>query len=218
MIKNLLKWFGPSAAETIKSEPSIKGHMTIQLLDHRGKVVQQSEGYNIWTLTGREYLSELIALQSFSAIEANRGLYRNDRVAYIAMGTGVQPEVAGVSQLVYPVGYDSGVQSGTYLAILNPAEFPATSTSTTRTSVRFSRTFTSGEYSVITTQNPTGTITLTESGLFTDGDPTNNFAVGTLSTAFADSEGFSPVAYKTFEPITKTPDFTMNIVWEVRFV
>jgi len=192
--------------------------MTIQLRSLDGKLQKQTEGFNIWTLTGREYLSELVGLQTFSAIEANRSLYRNDRIAYLGMGTGTAPEVASVSKLTYPVGYDTGAQTGNFLAVLDPAEFPAASSGTTKTSVRFSRTFTSGEYSVITANNPTGTITLTEGGLFTDGDPTNNFQVGTVSTAFGDSYNFAPVAYKTFEPITKTPDFTMTVIWEVRFV
>ena len=208
MIKQLLNWFGPSAADTIKSAPAVK----------EGKLCKQTDGYNIWTLTGREYLSELIGLHTFNSIEASRVLHRNDRIAYIGMGTGSQPEVAAVSSLVYPVGYDTGVQSGNFLAVLDPADFPATSSGTTKTSVRFSREFTSADYSVITATNPTGNITLTEGGLFTDGDPTNNFQVGTLSASFADSEGFAPVAYKTFEPITKTPDFTMKVIWEVRFV
>ena len=214
IIKKLLNWFGPSAKDTIMSAPAVKGHVTIQLFNKEGKLHHQVDGYKIWTLTGREYLSELIGLQTFSAIEEDRVLYRNDRVAYIGMGTGSQPEVAAVSSLVYPIGFDTGNQGGTFFATLDPATYPATSSSTTKTSVRFARTFTSGEYSV----GSNNSITLTEAGLFTDGDPTNNFAVGTLSTAFADSEGFSPVAYKTFEPITKTPDFTMKVVWEVRFV
>lgn len=218
MIKQILSWFGPSAADTLKSQPAIKGHMTVQLFNKKGKLCKQTEGFNIWTLTGREYLSELIGLQTFSTVEANRVLHRNDRIAYIGLGTGSQPEVAAVSSLVYPVGYDTGVQSGSFLAVLDPADFPATSSATTKTSVRFSRTFTSGEYSVATSSDPSGSITLTEAGLFTDGDPTNNFQVGTISTALADSAGFAPVAYKTFEPITKTIDFTMKVIWEVRFV
>lgn len=217
MIRNLLNWFGPSAVDTLKSDPAVKGHMTVQLFNKNGKLNYQTDGYNIWTLTGREYLSELIGLQTYSTVSQNRVLHRNDRIAYIGMGTGSQPEVASVSGLVYPVGYDSGVQSGNFLAVLDPADFPATGSST-RTSVRFSRTFTSGEYSIQTLTNPSGAITLTEAGLFTDGDPTNNFEVGTISTSLADSAGFAPVAYKTFEPITKTPDFTMRVIWEVRFV
>lgn len=218
MLKNVLNWFGPSCVDVLKTSPEIKGHLTVQLLDARGKVRHQSEGFNIWTLTGREYLSELIAMQGFSAVEADRTLVRNDRIAYIGMGTGSQPEVATVNKLVYPVGYDTGTQNGSFLAVLDNAEFPASSTSTTRSSVRFSKTFTATDYSVPTLTNPTGSIVLTEGGLFTDGDPSNNFQVGTISTALADSAGFAPVAYKTFDPITKTSDFTMKVIWEVRFV
>ena len=219
MIKQLLNWFGPKSYDTIKSCPEIKGHVTVQLFNKEGKLKRQTEGFNIWTLTGREYLSELIALKAFNVVEADRGLFRNDRIAYIGMGTGSQIEAPSVSSLVYPVGYDSGTQSGTYLAVLDtPATFPATTTSTANTSVRFSRTFTSSEYSVITNTNPTGAVTLTEAGLFTDGDPTNNFVVGTVQTGLAAAYAFAPVAYKTFEPITKTPDFTMKVIWEVRFI
>lgn len=215
MIRKLLNWFGPSAVDTIKSCPSIQGHVTIQMLNQRGKVVKQSEGYNIWTLTGREYLSELIALQTFNTVEADRVLFRNDRVAYIGMGTGSQPEVAEVNSLVSPVSLDTATSgSGTYLAVLDdPATFPATSSSTTKTAVQFIKTFGSTDYSINSSTN----IVLTEAGLFTDGDPENNFAVGRI-TQLPGAYSHAPVAYKTFEPITKTSDFTMKVVWEVRFI
>lgn len=214
MIRKLLNWFGPSAVDTIKSCPSIQGHVTIQMLNQRGKVVKQSEGYNIWTLTGREYLSELIALQTFNTVEADRVLFRNDRVAYIGMGTGSQPEVAEVNSLVSPVSYDTG-SYGTYLAVLDsPATFPATSSSTTKTAVQFIKTFNSTDYSIDASTN----IVLTEAGLFTDGDPGNDFAVLNRPIQLASAYSHAPVAYKTFEPITKTIDFTMKVVWEVRFI
>jgi len=216
MIKNLLNWFGPKSADTIKSCPTIQGHVTIQLLDHRGKVKTQTEGHNIWTLTGREYLSELIALRAFSTAEAGRGLFRNDRVAYIGMGVGSQPEVSSVSSLVAPVSYDTGSQgTGTFLAVLDtPSVFPASSSSSAITAVQFSKTFDANHYSV----GNNSAIVLTEAGLYTDGDPSTNFAVGGVSPDWIDSSFFAPVAYKAFEPITKTPDFTMKVVWEVRFL
>ena len=216
MIKNLLNWFGPKSVDTIKSCPAIQGHVTIQLLDSRGRVCKQTEGKNIWTLTGREYLSELIALNSYSAIETDRGLFRNDRIAFLGLGIGSQPEVSTVSSLVNPISYDTGAaQSGTFLSVLDtPAIFPSSSSSSTITAVQFSKTFGSSDYSV----GAGSAIVLTEAGLFTDGDPNNDFQVGTVSANWVDSAGFAPVAYKTFEPITKTPDFTMKVVWEVRFL
>ena len=55
IIKKLLNWFGPSAKDTIMSAPAVKGHVTIQLFNKEGKLHHQVDGYNIWTLTGREY-------------------------------------------------------------------------------------------------------------------------------------------------------------------
>lgn len=214
MIKNLLKWFGPASADTIKSCPSIQGHLTVDLINRRGKVVRRSSGSNIWTLTGREYLSELIALETFSLNANTRTKFRDDRIAYIGLGTGSQPEVAEVASLVNPVSYDDGTaNSGTYLALLDmPAIFPATSAATTKTAVQFIKEFGELDYS------PVNSIVLTEAGLFTDGNPNNNWEIGTLDRSLAQSYTISPVAYKAFEPITKTSDYTMKIVWEVRFI
>ena len=203
MIKSLLNWFGKGAEDAIKSCPAIQGHVTIQMLDQRGKLKYMSEGYNIWTLTGREYLSELVALQQFTT---PRTTFRDDRIAYIGMGLGAQPEVAEVESLVESISYD-----GTnFLApLVFPATFPSSSSSTTKTAVQFIRTFQANE---LNNAKP-----ITEAGLFTDGDPDQDFALG-APTSLAAAKHRAPVAYKTFEPISKTSDFTMKIIWEVRFV
>lgn len=204
MIKSLLNWFGKGAEDTIKSCPSIQGHVTIQLIDERHRVKKHVEGCNIWTLTGREYLSEIIALKVSSPREG----FREDRVAYIGMGVGSTLEIAEVSRLVDPIVYDGG---SNFLAPLQtPATHPATASSTTKTSVQFIRQFSSNELNSV---NP-----ITEAGLFTDGDPSNNFIVGSAPVTLSGAGTRAPVAYKTFEPISKTSDFTMRIVWEVRFI
>ena len=203
--------------DAMKDCPSIQGHVTLRL-EERGKLVKQVEGYNIWTLTGREFLSELIGLKAFHAtVPGNRQFFREDRVAYIGVGTGTQTEVAEVSSLVSPVAANTGATSstvGTFLMPLDaPATLPATSLSTTNTSVQFIKTFGLTEISFGTTP-----VAVTEAGLFTDGDPTNNFAVPIPSTAWADASTIAPVAYKTFEPITKTQNYTLKVVWEVKFI
>jgi hypothetical protein len=58
-------------------------------------------------------------------------------------------------------------------------------------------------------------VILTEAGLFTDGDPDNNNAVP-APTDFATTATRAPVAYKTFEPVTKPEGFTLEAVWEIR--
>ena len=191
----------------IKTTPSVEGIVTIQLIDSEGNIETEVQGSNIWTITGREFLSELMSLSTFSTIESNRGLVRNDRVAYIGVGIGAQLEVAEVSSLVNPISYDTGDSSGVYLAVLDtPCTYPSS------TAVQFTRTFGATELSA------SGPVVITEVGLFTDGDPLNNFVVGTLDTSFSNAFSFAPVAYKTFEPITKTSQYTMKVVWEVRFV
>jgi len=199
----LLQWLPTKVVEDHKSAPAIKGFFQAETRE-RGKLVAHVEGENIWTLTGREYLTELIPLLAHSP----RAVYRADRVAYIGLGVGSQPEIANITSLVSPVSYSPGE----FLApVATPATFPATATASTKTSVRFIREFGTAEISV------GSDVVLTEAGLFTDGDPDNNWALG-APTGFAASSDRAPVAYKSFDPITKTTDFTLRVIWEVRFI
>lgn len=189
----------------LKHNPEIQGHLTVETRE-RGKLVQRQEGFNIWTLTGREFLAELMAIESRNP---TRETFREDRVAYIGMGTGAQPEVSNILSLVEPVPYSSGE----FLAPLAaPATFPVTGVDAARTAVRFVRDFTRGEISL------GFDVVLTEAGLFTDGDPDNNNDIVSTPTDFTSASDRAPVAYKAFEPITKTLDFTLRVVWEVRIL
>ncbi len=187
-----------------KHNPRIEGHFQLEARE-RGKLCHRLEGFNIWTLTGREFLAELIALQATSP----RTLFRNDRVAYIGMGSGAQAEVSNITSLVAPVPY----KSGEFLAaVAAPATFPTSGTSTTNTAVRFIREFSTGEISL------GYNVVLTEAGLFTDGDPDNDWDTASTPTDFSTASGRAPVAYKAFEPVTKTTQFTLRVIWDVRFV
>jgi hypothetical protein len=188
----------------IKHNPLIEGRVLLETRE-RGKLISRRKGSNIWTLSGREYLAELIALSARSP----RTLFRNDRVAYIGMGSGAQAEVSNITSLVDPVVY----KTGEYLAALaTPATFPSSGTTTSSTSTRFIREFSTGELSL------GYNVVLTEAGLFTDGDPDNDWDTSSTPTDFSTAAGRAPVAYKTFEPITKTTQFTLKVVWDVRIV
>lgn len=190
--------------DLVKHGAEIRGHLHYELRDG-GRLRQEFDGFNIWTLTGREYLAELIALRAWSP----RTLFRDDRVAYIGVGSGSQSEVSEISSLVDPVAY----RTGQYLAALDaPAEFPTSGTSTSNTSVRFVREFSQGEISL------GYNVVLTEAGLFTDGDPDNDWDTDSTPTDFATAASRAPVAYKTFEPVTKTTQFTLKVIWDVRFI
>jgi hypothetical protein len=184
----------------------VEGRVRIETREG-GKRRQVSEGKNIWTLTGREYLAELIARSARSGTSTT---FRDDRVSYIGLGIGSQAEVANIESLVDPVPY---VSTQFLAPTQTPALFPASGTGTPITSVQFVREFGTDEISY-----DGSAVVLSEAGLFTDGNPDEDWSVEALDTTFAGASGRAPVAYKTFEPITKTTSFTMRVIWEIRFV
>jgi hypothetical protein len=169
----------------------------------RGKIVPGTRrfGHNIWTLTGREHLAQL---QSYSSYGPPVVAARADRIRYMGFGTGSFAEVSSVTRLDTPIAY-LGTE---YLAQVSLPTYPL---SPTRTTVRYSRTFSETELSII------GTVVLTEAGLFTDGDPAQNFDPGTRDTSYANRLLQSPNSYKVFEPLSKTQNFVLEVSWEVRF-
>lgn len=186
-----------------KSAVTISGALTLRVKDPRGRVVQERKGLNIWTLTGREFLAELMAL---SLLNPARTGVRDDRVLYIGLGSGTTPEVPEISALVDPVEF----RVGEFLAQCQvPAVFPADTDGSPRTSVQFVREFAGNEVSL------GASVVITEAGLYTDGDPQNNNAVP-CPTDYASAALRAPVAYKTFEPVTKIQGYALEVVWEVR--
>lgn len=186
------------------SDPAIGGYLTIQMREG-GKVVPGSrrEGHNIWTLTGREYIVEAIALAS---VTPTRTRFREDAVRYFGFGEGVQPEVAEVSRLLQPVEY----RVGEFLAPAQvPAIFPSSASGTAKTSVRLYREYAENELSLGVN------VTLTEFGCFTDGDPTNSNAVG-RTTSYAVASTQAPVGYKAFDPFVKTMGRAIEVAYEIR--
>lgn len=199
------------AAEYVDSKPpvEIEGFFFAQTRE-RGKLVQEVSGQNIWTLTGREYLARLMSYAAYGIGALADQPARNDRIRYIGMGVGTQPEVATVTKLNVPTPYDT---TGTvFLAEIAIPTYPFQTSSTAfGTSVRYFREFVEGELSV------TGPILLSEAGLFTDGSPGASFAPKTRSTAFSTAAGQAPAAYKSFEPLRKTQNFVLQVAWEIRF-
>lgn len=202
----LFRLFSPSVwRSVIHHDPMVEGRVRIETREG-GKRRQVVEGKNIWTLTGREYLAELIALSARSP----RTTFRDDRVSYLGMGVGSQAEVANIESLVDPVPY---ISTQFLAPTQTPALFPASGTGTPITSVQFVREFGTDEISY-----DGSAVVLSEAGLFTDGSPDEDWSVEALDTTVLGASGRAPVAYKTFEPITKTTSFTMRVIWEIRFV
>lgn len=170
----------------------------------RGKIVPGTRrlGHNVWTLTGREHLSQLMSYSSYGPPVVGA---RQDRIRYIGFGTGSQPEVSSVNNLVNPIPFDAG---NNFMAQVSLPTYPL---APSRTSVRYSRTFSELELSVVST------VTLTEAGLFTDGDPGTSFDPETRDVSLTNALLQAPNAYKIFEPLSKSQNFVLEVSWEVRF-
>lgn len=195
-----------------KSVIEVKGWVNL-VCRERGKIVRgtKRDGFNIWTNTGREFLAMIMAIKDNTG--GNLSYYRSDRMAYIGVGTGSQMEVPSVNGLVTPIEY----VGGTYLAPLDIPDFPLYPT---RTTVRFHRVFLENQI----TLNVNSRVSISEMGLFTNGDPTSNppfkcpvDGAFDRSTAIADASLQAPNAYKTFEPIGKTDAMQLEVSWEIRF-
>jgi hypothetical protein len=182
---------------------SVKGWVTA-VMRERGKIVPGSlrTGHNIWTNTGKEFLALLMSLETLPTTP-----FRNDRIAYIGVGTGSQLEDVSVLSLAEPAAYTSGL----FLAALDvPPTFPL---NPTRTTVKYHRTFAENEI----TLSPGSTVDISEIGLFTNGDPASSYAPGTRDLTLAEASSQAPNAYKTFEPVGKTDALQLDLSWEIRF-
>lgn len=181
------------------------------LCRERGKIVPgtRREGKNIITLTGREFYARVSSYSSYSPLTKAR----TDGIRFIGFGTGTTPEVTTVTRLVTPVAY-TNASGGLFLADLAIPTYPLQTSGSFGTAVRYTREFEETELSV------TGTINLTEAGLFTDGSPTSSpvpFTPGTRNLTLAQAGSQAPNAYKSFEVLKKTQNFVLQVDWEIRF-
>ena len=187
----------------------------------RGKIVQRRDGHNIWLNLGREYLASLIAYASFSPDTPER----NDRIKYMGLGVGGTRQLAlstansapivtaypgsnaqtdtdaTVTMLERPVRISGA--SSTYPGNIGDiwlGQVTAPAVHSTATEVTFSRLFAPTDVSY----SPFLTVPLSEVGLFT----------GAASPGLYNN---TAVAYDTFDTLSKTDAFSLEIQWTVRF-
>lgn len=174
----------------------------------RGKLVPGSkrEGHNVFTVTGRNLFSKLIAWQTIAGTDIP---FTHRRVRWAGVGDGSQLEVTTIATLNSPILATLSY----YLAELEAVEFP------TATSVRFIKVF--GPTEVTFGSAP---VPVTEAGLFADVNPWDmggyedtQAGGGFTTTLRPDIPSNTPIAYKTFEALNKTSDFSLEIQWDFRF-
>lgn len=205
--------------ETVEVRNNLK--MTVR---ERGKLVTVRDGHNIWVDLGREYLASLIALASYGPDTPER----DDRVKYIGFGIGgtrqIAPGVANSAPMsvAYP-GTNAQTDLDPLVTTLErPVRVSGSTTSpsdpyspsdvwlgavqappihSTPTEVTFRRLFLQTEisYSSFTS------VPLSEVGLFTAAASPTGQPHNTL------------VAYDTFDTLSKTGAFEIEVEWTVRF-
>lgn len=183
-----------------------------------GKVVEKRSGHNIFLNYGREWLSELTSL------DAGAASFRDDRIRYMAFG------IAGTRQLVSVStiqslhsgwsGYTTPAQDDTdptvtgleypveiaasdyYDDVSQPATFPQAGIARYTCVVG---------YTEISYPGGPTSVPLSEIGLFTSAVPSQS----TAPTA-APPERYM-VAYNTFDTLSKTSAYVLQVDWELRY-
>lgn len=188
----------------------VEGFMSM-VCRERGKVVPgtRREGKNIITLAGKEFHARVGSYSSYSPLTKAR----QDGIRYVGFGIGVNPEVTSVSTLVSPIAFDSS-SGGIFLAELAIPTYPLQTVGSFGTIARYTREFSELELST------SGTVILTEAGLYTDGSPTSSptpFAPGTRDRSIALATSQVPNTYRVFDPLPKTQKFVLQMAWELRF-
>jgi hypothetical protein len=193
----------------------------VMTMRERGKVFARRESHNIWLNLGREYLASLIAYTSFGPPVPER----NDRIQYMGLGIGGTRQLAlstanspplstsypgsnlntdtdpTITMLERPVrisGSSSpypGLGGDVWLA-----QVQAPATHSTATQVTFNVLFQDTDVSY----SPFLTVPLSEIMLFT----------ASASPGVYNNIG---VAYDTFDTISKTNAFDLEVAWTVRF-
>ncbi len=191
------------------------------VMRERGKIVGRRDGHNIWLNLGREYLASLIAYATFSPLTPER----NDRIRYMGFGIGgtrqVAPGVANVAPISPPyTGTNNQTDTDpTITRLERPVRLSGSGTNypglagdvwvgqvqapavhVTATEVTFTRLFTSEEISYGSFLS----VPISEVGLFTNAANPNYY----LNTI---------VAYDTFDTLSKTSAFELEVSWTIRF-
>ena len=164
-----------------------------------GVEVDSRAGHNVWTNTGREY-SALLKSYKRDGVTP----FRSDRIVYVGLGSGTQPETQDVRSVVMPVAFSP---QGVWLKKIEHTRtvFPEAGS---RLTVRYTARFTMNDF-------PGQETFISECGLFTDGHFAT-FNANERETDITQSSFQAPVAYHTFAPIPKTPDIEIELIWELR--
>ena len=216
----------------------IESNVILTARSKSGRVVARRDSHNIFLDYGRDWISHLIGLDAAGAY------FREDRIKYMAFGIGGTSQRIAAADIRNPAIYNypgypndwvGGVGSGdpsqtdvdpSVTALEWPVEVTNPGTAIYFDLISQPNTF-PGTVGVIRFTSVLGlneisfgahpTVPLSEIGLFTAGDPT---ALDTTQPPVIagglPAEKFM-VAYNTFDTLSKTTLFYLEVDWELRF-
>lgn len=212
------------AAHASQDRIEVKSNLSI-IARERGKIKARRDGHNIFLDTGREWLAKLCAYLAYAPALAPE---EDRRIRYMGFGIGgVRQSMLGVAnaaplvtaypgtnaytdedptltRLERPVRISGGTSAYPYDgADVWLAQVQAPAGHTTPRQVTYSRLITKPEISYSTFL----TVPLSEIGLFYH-DP---------SLGYVNTYNNPPVAYDTFDPLSKTLAVTVEVNWTLRF-
>lgn len=205
----------------LKDGIQVKSNLILTVRE-RGKRVQIVKGHNIWLNLGREYLASLICYSSFTPLTPER----DDRIQYMGLGIGgtqqlslttansapITPPYAGTNSqtdtdptvigLERPVRISGASDSYPYPDPSNIwlGQVQAPVVHTTATQSVFRRLFSTSDVSYA----PFLSVPLSEIALFT-------------AAASPGVYNNNAIAYDTFDTISKTSAFSLEVDWTIRF-
>lgn len=194
----------------------------------RGKIVTRREGHNIWLNTGRQFLAELLSYNSYGPDVTQI----DDRPQFIGFGIGGARQnavsVANTAPCItnYPGTNQNLDIDPRYTSLERPARISFSTGPVLPTGTYPNLTYDAGDVwlkqltvashptpfsiqwgcSFVTTDFSNGpflVVPLSEIGLF-------------LSSASTNVYNNSPVAYDTFDTISKTANYSFDVSWTVR--
>lgn len=154
------------------------------------------KGHNIFTRFGAEWLAQLCAWSALGSGVVHDTPRDNRRVRWASVGTGMQLEVVGITQMVAP----AIVSGSDYLDAIDPAaevSWPVPSSKKLE--------------HVFGTSDLPDPVTITEAGLFVDYNDGGTLLDPTVAT-------HPPIVYKVISPaLVKDSSKELVLRWELRF-
>jgi hypothetical protein len=174
----------------------------LAVVTRSGSVVPGTErrGHNVVTSYGHNWLMRLVGWATLTP-GVNDVATTEERLRWISLGTGWQPEIPGVLVMGTPIEVVSG--SGVYLAELDPAGFSRP----VSTSLKIHHQFLGSDIGVVSGIREFGL----HAGYKDSGSVIHPDSVDPLSVT-------SPVvAYKQIDPVDVGALDTLHVYWEFRF-